>query len=124
MKIRSKETVEHERLMERLKESITPVSDDRTRFEAACENFRSVCAQIGQLIGKEFRGGYDDMASAADYIYSQDLTTEQGKENAIRANSLMAAWSGANDFCIYEGKRIGLGQPAWWKDCWGIRDDE
>ena len=122
MTIRSREVVENERLMQRLKDSITPVSDDRERFEAACENFRFVCSQIGKLIGKEFKGGYDDISSAAEYIYAQDLTTEQGKENVIRANSLMAAWSGANDFCIYEGKRIGLGQPDWWKDCWGITE--
>ena len=120
MIVKSKETVESERLLQRLKDSITPVSSDRTRFNAACENFRFVCSQIGDMIGKEFKGGYDDISTAAEYIYAQDLSTEQGKENAIRANSLMAAWSGANDFCIYEGKRIGLGQPDWWKECWRV----
>lgn len=122
MKIMTKESVEQERLMQRLKDSITPISDDRSRFEAACENFRNVCGQIGTLIGQDFKGGYDDMEVVANFIYSLDLTTEQGKETAIRANSLVSAWSGANDFCIYEAKRIGLGQPDWWKDCWGITD--
>jgi len=118
MKIISPEDVQAKLLLERLRNSITPIDTDRTRFEASCVNFRMVCAQISSVIGKEFKGGFDEMALISEYMDGLDLTTNVGKQKAIEMNSLIGAWTGANFYCTYEASRIGLKQPEWWYDCW------
>lgn len=88
---------------------------DRTDFEAACAQFRTVCAAIGTAIGdNDFRGGFDEMAAFSEHPV---FSTLDGVKLAI-------AWSAANDLCVYEGKKIGLGQPAWWYDCWQQNTEE
>ena len=82
---------------------------DRTDFDASCATFRAVCAQIGQAIGvPDFRGGFDEMAAFSAHPVSDTL---EGVKLAVM-------WSAANDLCTYEGRKIGLGQPAWWYECW------
>lgn len=88
-------------------------SDDydhrRAEFDAACQQFRSVCQQIGAAIGDEnFHGGFDEME-----IFRQSAAFDM-----LQGMQLAVAWSGANDLCTYLGKKIGLGQPQWWNECW------
>lgn len=82
---------------------------DRTDFDASCVTFRAVCAQIGEAIGvQNFRGGFDEMSAFSAHPVSDTLAGVK----------LAVAWSAANELCVYEGRKIGLGQPDWWYDCW------
>lgn len=86
---------------------------DTTAFDSACLQFREICGQIGALIGAvEFRGGFDEMTL---FQQSEAYGTLQGLQLAI-------AWSAANELCVYEGRKIGLGQPEWWYACWRKAD--
>ena len=87
----------------------------RTAFEAACAQFRAVCAQIGEAIGDgDFKGGFDEMIKLQQApIY-----------NTIQGLQMANAWSALNELCKYEGAKIGLGQPEWWRDCWRQIDAE
>lgn len=81
----------------------------RQEYLAACAQFRAVCAQIQQAAGfEEFKGGFDEMV---EFQQSPIYSTLPGVQLAI-------AWSAANDLCTYTAKKIGLGQPEWWYDCW------
>ena len=82
-----------------------------TSFDAACAQFRALCAEIGSFIGApEFKGGFDEYAAfSASDAYADD---------PIRGNALAIRWSALNELCKYEGAKSGLGQPAWWYDCW------
>ena len=78
-------------------------------FNAACANFRQVCAEIGTLIGdSNFKGGFDEMAG---FQASEAAHSEAGIALAIR-------WIAADKLCTYEGGKVGLGQPEWWYKCW------
>ena len=82
-------------------------------FEAACAQFRTICAAIGQFIGAEnFHGGFGEMASFA--------SSEAYQENPVMGNSLAIQWSAANEQGKYFGSKIGLGQPQWWYRCWQL----
>lgn len=84
---------------------------DRTDFDNACSLFRSVCAQIGAMLGVEdFRGGFEEMTA---FQQSESFRTLEGLHIAIE-------WSAANELCKYEGAKIGLGQPQWWHECWKV----
>ena len=82
---------------------------DRTNFDAACATFRAVCVSIGEAIGVQgFKGGFDEMAAFSAHPVSDTLAGVK----------LAVAWSAANELCVYEGRKIGLGQPEWWYECW------
>lgn len=84
---------------------------DYTGFITACEYFRQICGEIGELIGdSEFKGGYDDMP----IFYAHDAyKTDKGVQLAI-------AWYGVNDLCKYEASKLGIGSPDWWYRCWEV----
>lgn len=78
-------------------------------FNNACAMFRSVCENIGILIGvTDFRGGFGDMETFRD---SPQFHTLEGLQLAME-------WCASNEQCKYEGAKIGLGQPDWWNRCW------
>ena len=82
-------------------------------FEAACAQFRTICAAIGQFIGAEnFHGGFGEMASFA--------SSEAYQANPVMGNGLAIQWSAANEQGKYFGSKIGLGQPQWWYRCWQL----
>lgn len=81
---------------------------DRTAFEEACKAFREVCALIGEQMSCDFRGGFDDMVAYSAHPVSDTLAGVK----------LAVAWSAANELCVYEAKKIGIGQPDWWYECW------
>ena len=82
-------------------------------FEAACAQFRTICAAIGQFIGEEnFHGGFGEMASFA--------SSEAYQANPVMGNSLAIQWSAANEQGKYFGSKIGYGQPQWWYRCWQL----
>ena len=84
-------------------------------FEAACAQFRTICAAIGEFISDpEFRGGFDE--------YHAFATSEAYAQNPVRGNALAIQWSALNELCKYEGSKIGLGQPAWWYRCWELAE--
>lgn len=88
----------------------TPVRKDYTDFNKACEKFRSVCAEIGLLIGKsDFKGGFDEMEGLED-----KLATPEGLVLATK-------WNAADKLCTFEAKKLGIGQPQWWYRCWAGR---
>ena len=52
-----------------------------TPFEAACAQFRTLCAAIGEFIGDaEFRGGFDE--------YTEFATSEAYAQNPVQGNAL------------------------------------
>ena len=82
-------------------------------FEAACVQFRTICAAIGQFIGADnFHGGFGEMASFA--------SSEAYQANPVMGNSLAIQWSAANEQGKYFGSKIGYGQPQWWYRCWQL----
>ncbi len=94
------------------------ITDDGTptpeqEFEAACVQFRTICAAIGQFIGADnFHGGFGEMASFA--------SSEAYQANPVMGNSLAIQWSAANEQGKYFGSKIGYGQPQWWYRCWQL----
>ena len=83
----------------------------RQEFEAACADFRAICAAIGELIGQpEFRGGFDEMSA---FEASAAAQSETGVQLAIK-------WIAADKLCTYLAAKIGIGQPDWWKKCWEL----
>ena len=92
-------------------EDDTPTPEQE--FEAACAQFRTICAAIGQFIGAEnFHGGFGEMASFA--------SSEAYQANPVMGNGLAIQWSAANEQGKYFGSKIGLGQPQWWYRCWQL----
>lgn len=80
-------------------------------FEAACAQFRTLCAQIGEFIGDpDFKGGFDE--------YTEFATSEAYKANPVQGNALAIQWSALNELCKYEGAKEGYSQPEWWYRCW------
>lgn len=79
-------------------------------FEDACELFKSVCLKIQQATGLEsFKGGFEEMPI---YQATEFYNTVDGLRLAVE-------WSAANELCIATGKKLGYGQPKWWRVCWG-----
>lgn len=90
-------------------EPVQAAPPDTTAFDGACAKFRAICAQIGTAIGVEdFRGGFDEMT----------VFQESSAYNTMPGLQLAIAWSAANELCVYEGAKLGLGQPEWWYTCW------
>ena len=88
-----------------------------TTFEVACSQFRQVCKAMGEFLGEpDFKGGFDE--------YTNFATSQAYKENPVLGNSLAIQWAGTNEFCKYEGSKIGLGQPEWWKRCWEMVEND
>jgi hypothetical protein len=84
-----------------------------TPFEVACTQFRTVCAMMGEFLHQpDFKGGFDE--------YINFATSPEYAANPVMGNSLAIQWSGTNEYCKYEGSKIGLGQPEWWYVCWGL----
>lgn len=86
-----------------------------TPFEAACAQFRALCASIGEFIGDpDFRGGFDEYAVFA--------TSEAYQANPVQGDALAIQWSALNELCKYEGSKEGYGQPDWWYRCWELAE--
>lgn len=86
-------------------------------FQICCEKFRSIVFDIADFIhDPTFRGGLNEIHKLNDSPYS--------KADPTTANTLYNRWTGANLACLYEGGRIGLGQPAWFKKCWKDYEEE
>lgn len=116
LKIITKETFDNQRLVDKIKEDYTPISTDEVNqeFEAACENFRNVCKDIETATGLVgFKGGFDEMLT---FQNTSVASTPAGLVLAMR-------WSAADKLCTYiADKKLKIGQPAWWKRCWGIEE--
>ena len=88
---------------------------DYSNFNAACEEFRTICGQIADVAGlPDFKGGFDEMS---EFKETHAFGTSAGLQLAI-------AWSAMNELCKYEGSKVGLGQPQWWYRCWGLDNAE
>lgn len=88
-----------------------------TTFEVACSQFRQVCKAMGEFLGEpNFKGGFDE--------YTNFATSQAYKDNPVLGNSLAIQWAGTNEFCKYEGSKIGLGQPEWFYKCWEMAQDD
>ena len=93
------------------------ITDDGqpTPFEAACAQFRTLCAQIGNFIDDpDFKGGFDE--------YTEFATSEAYQQNPVQGNALAIQWSALNELCKYEGAKEGFGQPEWWYKCWELAE--
>lgn len=116
LKILSKEQFEEQSLIQKIKNDYKIDTSEETQqeFEMACENFRQVCYQIGQAIGNpDFKGGFDEML---EFQNSEVANTQLGLLLAMK-------WSAADKLCTYiADRKIKIGQPAWWKQCWNIEE--
>lgn len=116
IKILRKETIDDMKIVDKLKEDykVDDSAETLQEFEAACENFRQVCRDIEAATGLEgFKGGFDEML----VFQNTDVAkTQTGLLLAMR-------WSAADKLCTYiADRKLKIGQPAWWKRCWGIED--
>lgn len=117
LKILSREQFEDESFVAKLRSDYTADTSEQTRaeFEAACEAFRAVCREIETVTGiSGFRGGFDEMVA---FQKSEAASTQAGLALAIR-------WSAADRLCTYLAGKMKIGQPEWWKICWGINGSE
>lgn len=93
-----------------------PVSyvPDETAFKAACTQFKQICKQIQTFFefDTEFKGGFEEM----NKVYNSD------KYRTTQGLALIQAWSGCNELCIYQGKKLNYKQPEWWYKCWEYKD--
>jgi hypothetical protein len=86
---------------------------DRTDLETAYAQFREVCSQIQTFAGlTSFKGGFDE---AIAFLKSDAFAADK-----LTGTYLFSLWQGADKAATYEAAKIGIGQPAWWKECWGI----
>ena len=81
---------------------------DYSEFNAACETFRTVCAEIEELIGTKFKGGFDEI----------DTFEKNAKSQSTAGIKLAIKLMYADKLCSYTAKKSGLGQPEWWYKCW------
>jgi hypothetical protein len=116
LKILSKEQYEDVTLVDKIRSDYKADASEETQaeFKAACENFRKVCEDIQAATGIEgFKGGFDEML---EFQNSPVATTAEGLALAMK-------WSAADKLCTYiADRKLKIGQPAWWKRCWGIED--
>lgn len=116
IKIIRKETIDDMKIVDKLRADYKADDSEETiaEFEAACENFRAACKQIGDALGVEdFKGGFEEIIAF------------QESDVAKTAAGLMLAmkWAAADKLCTYiADRKLKIGQPAWWKRCWGIED--
>lgn len=90
---------------------------DDSDFKKACKRFRKVCAQIGEFMDEDdFRGGYED--------YDRFINSSAAKKSTAKASLLASMWNGANEYAKYEGSKIKLKSPDWWRRCWEYTDEE
>ncbi len=69
----------------------------RAEFEAACENFRSVCKEIGKLLNNpNFTGGFDEM--------SEFENSEAAQSN--KGIILSVKWMAADKLCTYLASKL------------------
>lgn len=88
---------------------IDPDKDVVEELNTAYADFRSICADIGRLIGNpDFTGGFDEMKSFSESPASQ---TAEGIALSIK-------WIAADKLCTYLAGKLGIGQPDWWYQCW------
>ena len=81
-----------------------------TNFEICCEKFMQAVLAIQAFIhDPDFWGGFDEMHKLEESPYAL--------ADPVTANTLANKWNGANLAATYEGKKIGLGQPAWYVKC-------
>lgn len=86
---------------------------DHSDFNLACDLFKSVCAQIQELTGEQFRGGYDEILN---FMNSDLSKTDGAKDIGLRLTFADLA-------CNHEAKKIGLSSPQWWYKCWNIENN-
>lgn len=90
-------------------EKLQKLSKQHENFRNACKQFQDVCKQIKTALNlQEFKGGFDEMIVFQNSEFSK---TVEGLQLAIK-------WSAVNELCLYEAKKIGIGQPDWWYRCW------
>ena len=81
-----------------------------SNFEICCEKFMQAVLAIQAFIhDPNFWGGFDEMHKLEESPYAL--------ADPITANTLANKWNGANLAATYEGKKIGLLQPAWYLKC-------
>ena len=81
-----------------------------SNFEICCEKFMQAVLAIQAFIhDPDFWGGFDEMHKLEESPYAL--------ADPVTANTLANKWNGANLAATYEGKKIGLGQPAWYVKC-------
>jgi len=98
-------------------QSIDPLPPDDTEFKKACKMFRDICEEIQEFIGDDtFKGGFED--------FEKFINSSAANKSRATASLLASRWDGANEYCKYEGSKIGLGQPAWWYKCFEYTDEE
>ena len=89
-----------------------PVIDNSEKIaelNTAYSAFRSICAEIGTLLGVEnFTGGFDEMTA---FENNEAAATPEGIALSIK-------WIAADKLCTYLASKLGIGQPDWWYQCW------
>ena len=98
---------------------ITTNSDPTPEEEAhaAWKQFRKSVYAIQKFIhDPTFMGGFDE-----DYKLRESPYTKADKLTALE---LEAEWTGANAKAVYRSAIIGLGQPAWYFECWKHTDED
>ena len=107
---RSSISMANERRVRQIVNASRATTTNRTKFEAACKDFRDICMQIREAIaGPSFKGSYD-----------QILEVQKNNPRAMDRDilTLFENLRACNDVCKYEGEKLGYRGSEWWKACW------
>ena len=125
LKIKTLAAVKKEETERKLKALITPRETDPTEFNESCEQFRTLCHTIGQVISDEsFKGGFDEIPKLFAFISKLDLTSTEDLIIYAQTTQLVFSWIALNESCKYLGSKLGYGQPEWWYQCWSMETNE
>lgn len=114
--------------------SISPVSDESFEAEGGIitTDEKLTPEQEAHAAWKQFRKAvYDTQAFLHDPTYmggfDEDWKVEQSpytEADVTTALKLTTCLQNANAKCVYRSGLIGLGQPAWYKECWKHTDED
>lgn len=125
LKIKTPEAIKKENFERKLQALVTPRETDPTEFNESCEQFRTLCHTIGQIIGDDsFKGGFDEISKLFAFISKLDLTSTQDLIIYAQTTQLVFSWIALNESCKYLGSKLGYNQPAWWYQCWSMETNE
>lgn len=95
---------------------------DRTKFEAACKEFRKLVEEIkllAALVGQDysnFRGGYLEIAMMQNPFDTAKHPDQL--DQWIAFESLIRRLLAIDQECKYQGSKLGYAGDEWFEDCW------
>jgi hypothetical protein len=85
----------------------------KNKFDLVCDQFKSICYEVRELIGNSNFKGYEN--DLLEFYNHPSAETAEG-------NQLRIKLKGFSKICIYEAFKIGISKDLWLDKCWEIED--